>query len=54
MVGTEWFFSYTSEFEPKQPQLNLNQLGSDPQALYNPRPQPASKTSLILLLVQSF
>ena len=47
----EWNGSlvHTSEFEAKQPQLNPKPVGSDPQALYNPRPQPASKTSLILL-----
>ena len=47
----EWNGSlvHTSEFEPKQPQLEPTPVGSDPQALYNPRPQPASKTSLILL-----
>ena len=47
----EWNGSlvHTSEFEPKQPQLEPKPVGSDPQALYNPRPQPASKTSLILL-----
>jgi hypothetical protein len=38
-----------SEFEAKQPQLDPKPVGSDPQALFNPRPQPASKTSLILL-----
>jgi hypothetical protein len=38
-----------SEFEAKQPQLQPKPVGSDPQALYNPRPQPESKTSLILL-----
>ena len=38
-----------SEFEAKQPQLEPKPVGSDPQALYNPRPQPTSKTSLILL-----
>ena len=38
-----------SEYEPKQPQLEPKPVGSDPQALFNPRPQPASKTSLILL-----
>jgi hypothetical protein len=37
-----------SEFEAKQPQLDPKP-GSDPQALFNPRPQPASKASLILL-----
>ena len=47
----EWngFLVHTSEYEPKQPQLEPKPVGSDPQALYNPRPQPASKTSLILL-----
>ena len=38
-----------SEFEAKQPQLEPKPVGSDPQALYNPRPQPAAVTSLILL-----
>ena len=47
----EWngYLVHKSEFEPKQPQLEPKPAGSDPQALYNPRPQPASKTSLILL-----
>ena len=47
----EWNGSlvHFSEYEPKQPQLEPKPVGSDPQALYNPRPQPASKTSLILL-----
>ena len=47
----EWNGSlvHTSEYEPKQPQLEPKPVGSDPQALYNPRPQPASKVSLILL-----
>ena len=47
----EWNGSlvHYSEFEAKQPQLNPKPVGSDPQALYNPRPQPESKTSLILL-----
>ena len=47
----EWngFLVHTSEYEPKQPQLEPKPVGSDPQALFNPRPQPASKTSLILL-----
>jgi len=47
----EWngFLVLSSEFEAKQPQLSPKPVGSDPQALYNPRPQPASKTSLILL-----
>ena len=47
----EWNGSlvHYSEFEAKQPQLEPKPVGSDPQALYNPRPQPESKTSLILL-----
>jgi len=47
----EWngFLVHTSEYEPKQPQLEPKPVGSDAQALFNPRPQPASKTSLILL-----
>ena len=47
----EWNGSlvHTSEYEAKQPQLEPKPVGSDPQALYNPRPQPASKTSLKLL-----
>ena len=47
----EWNGSlvHTSEYEPKQPQLEPKPVGSDPQALFNPRPQPASKVSLILL-----
>ena len=46
--GMDHWFTY-SEFEAKQPQLQPKPVGSDPQALYNPRPQPESKTSLILL-----
>ena len=47
----EWNGSlvHTSEYEPKQPQLEPKPVGSDAQALFNPRPQPASKASLILL-----
>jgi len=47
----EWNGSlvHYSEFEAKQPQLDPKPVGSDPQGLYNPRPQPASKVSLILL-----
>ena len=46
----EWNGSlvHTSEYEPKQPQLEPKPVGSDPQALYNPRPKPASKNSLII------
>ena len=52
----EWNGSlvHTSEYEPKQPQLEPKPVGSDPQALFNPRPQPASKTSLILLTNNPF
>ena len=52
----EWNGSlvHTSEYEPKQPQLEPKPVGSDPQALFNPRPQPASKTSLILLDTNPF
>ena len=52
----EWNGSlvHYSEFEAKQPQLNPKPVGSDPQALYNPRPQPASKVSLILLSPNPF
>ena len=47
----EWngFLVHTSEYEPKQPQLQPKPVGSDPIALFNPRPQPASVASLILL-----
>ena len=47
----EWNGSlvHTSEYEPKQPQLQPKPVGSDPIALFNPRPQPASVASLILL-----
>ena len=47
----EWNGSlvHISEFEAKQPQLEPKPVGSDPQALFNPRPQPASVASLILL-----
>lgn len=38
-----------SEYEAKQPQLDPKPVGSDPQALYNPRPQKASTPVLILL-----
>ena len=52
----EWNGSlvHTSEYEPKQPQLEPKPVGSDAQALFNPRPQPASKTSLILLDTNPF
>ena len=40
---------HISEFESKQPQISPKPVGSDPIALHNPRPQPASVASLILL-----
>tara|TARA_R100000935_G_C2799806_1_gene149933 strand:- start:291 stop:920 length:630 start_codon:yes stop_codon:yes gene_type:complete len=47
----EWNGSlvHYSEFEAKQPQLSPKPVGSDPIALFNPRTQPASVASLILL-----
>ena len=47
----EWngFLVHTSEYEPKQPQISPKPVGSDSIALHNPRPQPASVASLILL-----
>ena len=47
----EWngFLVHYSEYEPKQPQLDPRFHGGDPQALRNARPQPAAKTSLIML-----
>ena len=47
----EWNGSlvHYSEYEPKQPKLQPKPVGSDPIALFNPRPQPASVASLILL-----
>ena len=47
----EWNGSlvHFSEFEAKQPQLSPKPVGSDPQALYNPRVQRASTAGLILL-----
>ena len=52
----EWngMLVHTSEYEPKQPQLDPKPVGSDPQALWNPRPQPASTASLILLNANPF
>ena len=52
----EWYgmLVHTSEYEPKQPQLDPKPVGSDPQALWNPRPQPASTASLILLDANPF
>ncbi len=47
----EWngMLVHTSEYEPKQPQLDPKPVGSDPQALWNPRPQRSSTAVLILL-----
>ena len=47
----EWngFLVHYSEYEAKQPQLDPRFHGGDPQALRNARPQPAAKTSLIML-----
>ena len=47
----EWNGSlvHISEYEAKQPQLSPKPVGSDPQALYNPRPQRSSTPVLILL-----
>ena len=47
----EWNGSlvHISEFEAKQPQISPKPVGSDPIALYNPRPQTPSVASLILL-----
>ena len=47
----EWngYLVHYSEYEAKQPQLNPRPVGSDPQALWNPRPQPEGVPSLILL-----
>ncbi len=52
----EWngMLVHTSEYEPKQPQLDPKPAGSDPQALWNPRPQSASVASLILLTTDPF
>ena len=52
----EWngFLVHTSEYEPKQPQLTPKPVGSDSQALWNPRPQPAAAVSLILLTPDPF
>jgi len=44
-------FPYT---EMVREQLDPKPVGSDPQALWNPRPQPASTASLILLTVDPF
>jgi hypothetical protein len=52
----EWNGSlvHYSEYEPKQPQLEPKPVGSDPQALFNPRPQRKSTAGLILLTENPF
>ena len=47
----EWNGSlvHYSEYEPKQPQLQPQPVGSDPQALQNPRVQAEATAQLILL-----
>ena len=47
----EWngFLVHVSEYEAKQPQLEPKPVGSDPQALYNPRVQQKDTPQLILL-----
>ena len=47
----EWngFLVHTSEYEPKQPQLEPKPVGSDPQALQNPRVEEEATSQLILL-----
>lgn len=52
----EWngFLVHYSEYEEKQPQLDPKPVGSDPQALYNPRVQQADTPQLILLTPNPF
>ena len=50
----EWIISSFFRVWGKATQLQPKPVGSDPQALYNPRPQPASKASLILLTNNPF
>ena len=52
----EWngFLVHYSEYEAKQPQLDPKPVGSDPQALYNPRVQQADTPQLILLTSNPF
>ena len=47
----EWngFLVHTSEYEPKQPQLEPKPVGNDPQALQNPRVEEEATSQLILL-----
>ena len=52
----EWngFLVHYSEYEPKQPQLDPKPVGSDPQALRNPRVQGDDTPQLILLTNNPF
>jgi hypothetical protein len=52
----EWngFLVHYSEYEEKQPQLDPKPVGSDPQALRNPRVQQADTPQLILLTPNPF
>jgi hypothetical protein len=52
----EWngFLVHYSEYEAKQPQLDPKPVGSDPQALRNPRVQQADTPQLILLTPNPF
>jgi|TARA_R100000655_G_scaffold9819_4_gene24183 hypothetical protein len=45
---------HTSEFEPKQPQLQPKPVGADPQALQNPRPPRPITAGLIMLNTNPF
>jgi hypothetical protein len=52
----EWngFLVHYSEYEAKQPQLDPKPVGSDPQALRNPRVQQEDTPQLILLTPNPF
>jgi len=52
----EWngFLVHYSEYEAKQPQLDPKPVGSDPQALRNPRVQSPDTPQLILLTPNPF
>ena len=51
----EWNGSlvHTSEYEPKQPQLEPKPVGNVPQALQNPRVEEEATSQLILLNCES-
>jgi len=53
---TEWngSFVHTSEYEPKQPQLEPKVPGNDPQGLLNARPDRVEPESFILLQYNPF